>query len=198
MIVSLVSSDGKLYQVDEAVARRSGVIYTVLEDIGNQKPIPLLNVPSHVLKKVIEYCEYHRGDPLPPQDAEWTTSAGTELVRRKVVISDWDKKFIECGQELLFEIIQAASYLDIKSLLDLGCKTVANMMTGKSVEDIRALFHIENDFTPEEETAMQVERSEIEMLYNMMGKSLEDRADTPVSPGPLHGKARRRLGSLHY
>ncbi|SRR5258707_14696056 len=58
----------------------------------------------------------------------------------------------------------------------------------KSVGDIRELFHIENDFTPEEEVlfphllivfvflttgvllcqlAMQVERSEIENLYNV-------------------------------
>jgi len=195
MIVSLVSSDGKLYQVDEAVARRSGVIYTVLEDIGNQKPIPLLNVPSHVLKQVIEYCEHHRSDPLP-QDAEWSSPARVELVRRKAVISDWDKKFINCDQTLLFEIIQAASYLDIKPLLDLGCKTVANMMTGKSVEDIRALFHIENDFTPEEETAIQVERSEFESLYNIMIKSMAG-VNAPVTSLPVPGKARRRLRASH-
>lgn len=67
--------------------------------------------------KVLEYCEHHRGDPLPPPDAEWATTAGAEVARRKMVISDWDKQFIQCDQELLFEIIQAASYLDIKSLL---------------------------------------------------------------------------------
>jgi hypothetical protein len=33
----------------------------------------------------------------------------------------------------------------------LGCKTVANMIKGKSVEEIRAKFNIVNDFTPEEE-----------------------------------------------
>jgi len=196
MTVTLVSSDGEFFVADESVARRSGVILTVLEDIGDENPIPLLNVPAHVLKKVLEYCDYHRGDALPPPDGEWGSGPGTELVRRKTVIGDWDKQFIDCDQELLFEIIQAASYLDIKALLDLGCKTVANMMTGKSVEDIRALFHIENDFTPEEEIAMQVERSEIEMLYNMMGKSLDD----PVHPPPAltSGKGRRRIGQAHY
>lgn len=34
---------------------------------------------------------------------------------------------------------------------DVGCKTVANMLKGKTAEQIRKLFNIVNDFTPEEE-----------------------------------------------
>jgi S-phase kinase-associated protein 1 len=41
--------------------------------------------------------------------------------------------------------------LDIKSLLDLGCKTVANMIKGKTPGEIGETFTIKNDFTPEEE-----------------------------------------------
>lgn len=52
LVVSLLSSDNQLFQVSEPVARRSGVICSVLEDIGARDPIPLLNVPAAVLKKV--------------------------------------------------------------------------------------------------------------------------------------------------
>ena len=34
---------------------------------------------------------------------------------------------------------------------DVGCKTVANMIKGKTPEEIRKLFNIVNDFTSEEE-----------------------------------------------
>lgn len=53
--------------------------------------------------------------PLP--DGEWNSGSSDISARRKIVIGDWDAKYIDCDQELLFEIIQAASYLDIKALL---------------------------------------------------------------------------------
>ena len=36
-------------------------------------------------------------------------------------------------------------------LLDVTCKTVANMIKGKALEEIRKTFNIKNDFTPSEE-----------------------------------------------
>ena len=44
-----------------------------------------------------------------------------------------------------------------QELLDLTCKTVANMIKGKSPEEIRKTFNITNDFTPEEEEQIRRE-----------------------------------------
>jgi len=60
-------------------------------------------------------------------------------------------------QELLFELILAANYMDIKPLLDLTCAKVASMIKGKTPEQIRKTFNIQNDFTPEEEEAVRAE-----------------------------------------
>ena len=67
----------------------------------------------------------------------------------------WHLKF--CQIETSFTLsLQAANYLDIKGLLDVTCKTVANMIKGKSPEEIRKTFNIKNDFTPAEEEQVTV------------------------------------------
>ena len=67
------------------------------------------------------------------------------------LVSEWDAKFVDVEQTILFELILAANYMDCKSLLDLTCAKVASMIKGKSPDQIREQFGIVNDFTPEEE-----------------------------------------------
>lgn len=110
----------------------------------DEEAIPLPNVNATILKKVITWCTHHKDDSPPPEDDE---------NREKVTddISTWDMEFLKVDQGTLFELILAANYLDIKGLLDISCKTVANMVKGKTPEEIRKTFNIKNDFTVAEE-----------------------------------------------
>lgn len=154
-MVNLTTSDDVEFKVDREVVERSVLIKNMLEDVGeSEQAIPLPNVSSSVMKKVLEYCEHHRGEPLPSADVDQSQD---ETRKRTTDISEWDQKFITVDQEMLFEIILAANYLDIKSLLDVGCKTVANMIKGKTPEEIRKTFNIKNDFNPQEEEQVRKE-----------------------------------------
>ncbi|WMV51648.1 hypothetical protein MTR67_045033 [Solanum verrucosum] len=53
----------------------------------------------------------------------------------------------------------AANHLNIKSLIDLTCQTVADMIKGKTPEEIRKILNIKNDFTPEEEEEVKRENA---------------------------------------
>jgi S-phase kinase-associated protein 1 len=117
----------------------------------------------------MEWCEHHKNDPPASVDDD------SDSRKKSTDIEEWDQKYMQVDQEMLFEIIlvslrffhgtrhgltvtfQAANYLDIKPLLDVGCKTVANMIKGKSPEEIRKTFNIQNDFTPEEEDQIRRE-----------------------------------------
>lgn len=154
--ITLQANDGWEVQVDRAVAERSLLIHNMIDDLGIEaattQSVPLPNVSEAVLKKVLEWCEHHRGDPLPVQD-----EADNDNRKKTTDIEEWDQKFMQVDQEMLFEIILASNYMDIKALLDVGCKTVANMIKGKSPEEIRKTFNITNDFTPEEEEQIRRE-----------------------------------------
>lgn len=51
---------------------------------------------------------------------------------------------------------------------DVGCKTVANMIKGKTPEEIRKLFNIVNDFTPEEEAQIRKENVSYFMNFDTL------------------------------
>ncbi|KAJ4304284.1 E3 ubiquitin ligase complex SCF subunit scon-3 [Collariella sp. IMI 366227] len=153
--VTLTSNEGTTLEVDRVVAERSMLIKNLIEDLGDDaianNAIPIPNVNDPVLRKVIEWCEHHRNDAAQSADDD------NDNRKKTTDIDEWDQKFMQVDQEMLFEIILAANYLDIKPLLDVGCKTVANMIKGKSPEEIRKTFNITNDFTPEEEEQIRRE-----------------------------------------
>jgi len=152
--ITLVSNDNVAIEVDRKVAERSMLIKNMMDDLGEEAAsteVPIPNVNESVLKKVIEWCEHHKDDaPVSADDDADSRKKTTD-------IEEWDQKFMQVDQEMLFEIILASNYLDIKPLLDVGCKTVANMIKGKSPEEIRKTFNITNDFTPEEEEQIRRE-----------------------------------------
>jgi len=152
--IRLSTSDSQVVEVERDVAERSMLIKNLLTDIPydeSSEAIPIPNVTEAVLRKVIEWCDHHKNDPPSADDDD------SDSRKKATDISDWDQKYMAVDQELLFEIILAANYLDIKALLDVGCKTVANMIKGKSPEEIRKQFNIQNDFSPEEEDQIRRE-----------------------------------------
>ena len=88
--------------------------------------IPLPNVKSQVLQKVIEFCEHHLTDPMSEIEKPLKSQVMADVVQT------WYADFVDLEQVLLFELILAANYMDIKPLLDLTCATVASMIKGKS------------------------------------------------------------------
>ncbi|KAJ3672390.1 hypothetical protein LUZ60_007111 [Juncus effusus] len=162
--ITLRSSDGEEFEVDELVAMESQTIRHMIEDDCAESGIPLPNVTSKILSKVIEYCKKHV-DAATAASAVTSTTAGEGAnggsggnhKAAEEALKQWDVEFIKVDQATLFDLILAANYLNIKGLLDLTCQTVADMIKGKTPEEIRKTFNIKNDFTPEEEEEVRRE-----------------------------------------
>lgn len=122
------------------------------EDEDGQE-VNILNVKADVLRKVIEYCEHYLKEEM--------TTIEKPLKSNKMsdVVQEWYAQFVDAEEhEMLFELILAANYMDIKPLLELSSAAVAAMMKGKTPEEIRKVFKIQDgDFTPEEENRVREE-----------------------------------------
>uniref|UniRef100_A0A0R3VWN6 Skp1-related protein n=1 Tax=Taenia asiatica TaxID=60517 RepID=A0A0R3VWN6_TAEAS len=156
MPVKLVTSDNVVFDVDLEVAIQSVMIRDILEDLitdgtketnhpfpivsllslladvgpeaaEDDEPIPLQYVNADILRKVLQWCTHHK-DNAPQADYKYA----------------WDEEFLRVDQGTLIEILMAANYLDIEDLLDACCKTIANMIRGKKLKEIRKTFNIKS------------------------------------------------------
>jgi S-phase kinase-associated protein 1 len=122
----------------------------------------LRTTSRHLIRlQVIEWVNQHIGDP-PSEETN------TSHPRRRVTLTEWDQTFLSVEQPALFGLIlvcqwssctcvlivsllfcsKAANYLDIPSLLDAACMTVADMIRNKTPEEVRQTFNIPNDLPP--------------------------------------------------
>jgi S-phase kinase-associated protein 1 len=141
--VTLISKENTQFQTTYGVIRLSKTITSFLTDVSLEDGLLIVPVPAvsdSALASILQYLKYHY------ETAEQYTR-------------DWDCNFVNVPQSDLFDLIMAANYLDIPSLFDLTCSTVANMIKGKTPEELRFHFNIPNDFTPEEEEEVRRENA---------------------------------------
>ncbi|XP_058182049.1 SKP1-like protein 1 [Rhododendron vialii] len=132
-LITLQSSDGEVFVIRASVAAQSTTLKNMIEDNCASSTIPVPNVDGKTLAMVMEYCQKHA-------DSESDSDLKT-----------YDTEFLDVDQAVLYRLIMAANYLDVRELLDSICQKVADMIKGKTPEQIRKTFNIDNDFTPEEE-----------------------------------------------
>ena len=151
--VTVVTKDGDKYTIDREIANHLGTVNKLLCDVGDNSEIPLPQVDGKSFKKVLEYANLSKANSKVTNENEKTENSE---------MPSWEKEYCKMDQDTLFEIILAANYLEYTDLLDATCKTVAYMIKGKTPDEIRHVFNIENDFTEEELEAVKKENEWIE------------------------------------
>eukprot|EP00917_Polyrhabdina_sp_WS-2016_P028949 GHVP01061727.1.p1 GENE.GHVP01061727.1~~GHVP01061727.1.p1 ORF type:complete len:191 (-),score=32.34 GHVP01061727.1:75-599(-) len=159
--VTLKSKEKEFITVDVEVAAMSGFVKNMIEATGVQEEIPLPNVSTAILEKIVLYCNYHKD--APPEEIQKPLKSNDF----REAVSQWDYDFINLPNDEIFEIILAANYMDIKPLLELACGKIASKIKGKSVEEIRRIFNITNDFTKEEEAQVLEENRWCEEAHQL-------------------------------
>ena len=130
------------------------MIFNCYED-SEEKEIAVPGIKLETMQKVVLYCEHINTHAIPEIEHPLTSAKMLDLV------DEWYDKYIDLHYDLIFDLIIAANTLDVPSLIQLGSAKIASMMKGnildiyiylgKKAAEIREIFNLENDFTPEEE-----------------------------------------------
>eukprot|EP00752_Nemacystus_decipiens_P008490 g7587.t1 len=151
--VTLVSMDGDTFVVDAAAVVVSKLLDAMVDGPSAAKEIPLPNMRSSVVAKVVEFCQHNRTEPMKkiPQPIPHGKAVSD-------YVQEWFSAFVTgLGDELLFETLLAANYLDLPPLLELCAATIGLRMMNKTPDEVRKEFGIKGPFSPEVERTLREE-----------------------------------------
>ena len=133
--ISLVSSLGTRctkHEIDKESAMMSNLVRNILEGDSGADTIQIRKVCDRTLKLIVAYLKHHKGKAPVPIAMPICSANLEKLVRDK-----WDATFINSqSMHDVFQLILGANYMDIESLLHLGCAKIATMIKGKSPDEI--------------------------------------------------------------
>eukprot|EP00463_Aulacantha_scolymantha_P000166 TRINITY_DN1097_c0_g2_i1.p1 TRINITY_DN1097_c0_g2~~TRINITY_DN1097_c0_g2_i1.p1 ORF type:complete len:109 (+),score=21.46 TRINITY_DN1097_c0_g2_i1:392-718(+) len=87
--------------------------------------------------------EHHKGVELKPVESPLKSTKMAEVCE-----DQWDASFIDGIGEIrqdLYDLILAANYMDIKSLLHLGLAKVASLIKGKPLDKLKEILSTDGD-----------------------------------------------------
>jgi len=146
ILVSCDDVNGQQFKIDRQSAMMCNLVKSIIEGDADAKTIEIKKVSTKILEFITEYLLHHKGK-VPAEIAKPIRSVKME----KIVEDDWDAKFINGKSKRdIFQIILGANYMDIKSLLHLGCAKIATMIKGKSPEEIKKILSEEDDEVKDE------------------------------------------------
>jgi len=135
----------KSFEINKTDAELSKFVTTILEGDAQATSIEIRQVPPETLEHVVAYLKHHKGkepDPLP---------CPVRSIHMAQIVSDkWDATWIDAfDKKTIFEIILAANYMDIKSLLHLGCAKIATLIKQLDQKEINRIIEEEEKYRRE-------------------------------------------------
>ena len=121
--VRLRSKDGQVFEVREKAIGAFSVTITGMIGEGRADDdgvVELPNVSAATLSRVLEYVERHFD--FDDSHSSFIPSDDDPLAR-------FDEELVSVDNDTLFDLLEAASFLNIAKLMDLTCKAVAECNT---------------------------------------------------------------------
>jgi S-phase kinase-associated protein 1 len=109
--------------------------------------VPISNVDSETMDKVVEYLEYHVDNPMT------TIPKPIPCCDVERIVGKWDADYIDMdvSHPKFTKLTLAANFLNCKPLLDLCMCQLASKIKDKELAEVREILNIRHEIPNEEE-----------------------------------------------
>ena len=140
----LEANDGQTCSVPDATMSISGLLC----DVDPDEAVPLPNTNIAQLELVVAFCTAHARAPAcipkPLPDKPFAELVG-----------DTYAGLMDLDHAGVMGMLDVSKYLLLPQLTELVHAKLAHSMKGKTTAELRAMFDISNDFTPEQEAEIR-------------------------------------------
>ena len=157
-LLHIITTDKIMFHVEMEVAQQSQTIRNMLEKLNIQEDgnniLPLTNeeITGPLFKKALIWMEKNRGKPDFQPDDDTNLSKELKALKDQAVVywdqlNQWEKLYVYdmlADVDNMLRLLIVANFLEIKGLIDLMTTAVALQIQGRTEEQIREAFHIQD------------------------------------------------------
>nr|ADV40355.1 putative S-phase kinase-associated protein 1 [Latrodectus hesperus] len=129
--LKLKSGDEVILEISSKVANKFNLFLALQRQLGFDMDVddvfPVRKYRSSILRKAIEWMEHHVDDP--PEVAH-------DLPVSLLSMNEWDNRFVDVDRDVLFDLLNVASFFNLNGLRNLVIDALANSIKGKTVVEI--------------------------------------------------------------
>ena len=111
--IQISSSDGKIISISKKAANRSGILKGMMEDFPDELSFPMKTIKGNILEKIKNYLMHYKDEEPKEIEIPLKSNNFSECV------NNWDFNFLGSDIDTIFDLLEAANYLDIKPLHEL-------------------------------------------------------------------------------
>lgn len=141
--------DGVNRKIAKEVIFQSAVLKNIIEDYTSE----INCLPIEIDNDVLTVIEQYGRDFYMYQPIQVEKESHEPIYDKKLIFQDWERKYMDWPIKFLCKVTKSAHYLDFNNIYKFCIRSIASHITGKNARQIREIFGIANNFTPEEEYA---------------------------------------------
>ena len=135
--IQISSLEGNIYNISKKAAMRSGILKGMIEDFPDESLFPMKSIKGNILEKIKDYLMHYKDEE--PQKIEIPLKSNNF----NECVNNWDFNFLGNDIDIIFDLLEAANYMDIKPLHELVSAFLGSNIRGINSNSIFKDFEID-------------------------------------------------------